>query len=64
MNLHQANIPNNTTKIIVRWRSYAFLVYLKGQEAKFPQRVATSMATTAWFHLHILPPCAPPASSP
>ena len=64
MNLHQANIPNNTTKIIVRWRSYAFLVYLKGQEATFTKSIATSMEKTAWFHHHILPTCAPTASSP
>ena len=33
MTLHQAHIPNSTIKIIGRWGSDAFLIYLQGQVA-------------------------------
>ena len=35
MTLHQAHVPNSTIKIIGRWRSDAFLIYLQGQVATF-----------------------------
>ena len=60
--LHQAHIPDSTIKIIRRWRSYAFLVYLQGQVETFTMGVATAMAKIAWFRQQVAPPCTPAES--
>ena len=31
MTLHQVHVPDSTIKIIGRWHSYTFLVYLRGK---------------------------------
>ena len=49
MTLHLAGIPEHTIKIIGRWRSDAFLIYLQGQIATFTQGVAGAMAKVRWF---------------
>ena len=45
MTLHLAGISEHTIKIIGRWRSDAFLIYLQGQIASFTKGVAAAMAT-------------------
>ena len=62
--LHQSRIPNSTIKIIVRWHSDAFLIYLQVQVVTFTKGVATAMAKIAWFHHQFSLPCYPSASSP
>ena len=49
MTLHLAGVPEHTIKIIGRWRSDAFLIYLQGQIATFTQGVAAAMAKVRWF---------------
>ena len=54
MTLHLAGIFEHTIKIIGRWRSDAFLIYLQGQIASFTKGVAAAMATVQWFK-HTVP---------
>ena len=49
MTLHLAGISEHTIKIIGRWRSDAFLIYLQGQIASFTAGVAAAMAAVPWF---------------
>ena len=49
MTLHLAGIPDSTIKIVGRWRSDAFLIYLQGQIATFTRGVAAVMAKVQWF---------------
>ena len=42
MTLHQSHIPDSTIKIIGRWRSDAFLIYLQDQVATFTKAVFKS----------------------
>ena len=49
MTLHLAGISDSTIKIVGRWRSDAFLIYLQGQIATFTQGVAAAMAKVQWF---------------
>ena len=42
MTLYQAHIPNSTIKIIIRWISDAFLVYLQVQVATFTKSMDTA----------------------
>ena len=49
MTLHLAGIPDSTIKIVGRWRSDAFLIYLQGQIATFTRGVAAAMAKVQWF---------------
>ena len=49
MTLHLANISDSTIKIVGRWRSDAFLIYLQGQIATFTKGVAAAMAKVQWF---------------
>ena len=49
MTLHQVHISDNTIKIIGRWRSDAFLVYLQVQVATFRKVVSKTMASVPWF---------------
>ena len=49
MTLHLAGISEHTIKIIGRWRSDAFLIYLQGQVASFTSGVAAAMAAVQWF---------------
>ena len=49
MTLHQAHISDSTIKIIGRWRSDAFLIYLKGQVDIFTKGVSKAMAAVLWF---------------
>ena len=43
MTLHQAHVSNSTIKIIGRWRSDAFLIYLQGQVSTFTKGVSKAM---------------------
>ena len=49
MTLKLAGISDSTIKIIGRWRTDAFLVYLQGQVATFTQGVSTAMSKIQWF---------------
>ena len=49
MTLHLAGVSEHTIKIIGRWRSDAFLIYLQGQIASFTKGVAAAMAKVQWF---------------
>ena len=49
MNLHQAHISDSTIKIIGRWRSEAFLIYLQFQVAMFTKGFSEAMAVVPWF---------------
>ena len=49
MSLHQAHISDSTIKIIGRWRSDTFLIYLQGQVATFTKGVSKAMAAVPWF---------------
>ena len=60
MTLHLAGISEHTIKIIGRWRSDAFLIYLQGQIASFTTGVASAMALVPWFR-HTNPSIAPTA---
>ena len=60
MTLHLAGISEHTIKIIGRWRSDAFLIYLQGQIASFTTGVAAAMAQVPWFR-HTNPSNSPPA---
>ena len=57
MTLHQAHVPNSTIKIIGRWRSDSFLVYLQVQEATFTKGVSKAMAAVPWFIHQVPNPC-------
>ena len=56
MTLHQAYISDSTIKIIERWRSNAFLIYLQGQMATFTKGVSKAIAAVLWFTHHISNP--------
>ena len=47
--LHQAHISDSTIKIIWRWKSDTFLIYLQGQVDKFTKIVSKAMAAVPWF---------------
>ena len=49
MTLHQAYQSDSTIKIIDRWRSNAFLIYLQGQVATFTKGVSVAMRQVMWF---------------
>ena len=49
MTLHQAGVPDSTIKIIGRWKSDAFLIYLQGQVQTFTRGVAAKMTEVMWF---------------
>ena len=53
MTLHQTHISDSTIKIVGRWRSDAFLIYLQGQVATFTKRVSKEMVTVPWFTHHV-----------
>ena len=57
MTLHQAHVPNSTIKIIGRWMSDAFLIYLQGQVATFTKGVSKAMAAVPWFIHQVPTPC-------
>ena len=57
MNLHQSHVPSSTIKIIGRWRSDAFLIYLQGQVATFTKGVSKAMAVVPWFIHQVPTPC-------
>ena len=59
MTLHQAHVPDSTIKIIGRWRSDAFLIYLQGQIATFTKGVSKAMAEVPWFIHQVPNPCQP-----
>ena len=54
MTLHQTHISDSTIKIVGRWRSDAFLIYLQGQVATFTKVVSKVMAAVPWF-IHQVP---------
>ena len=47
--LHLADISDSTIKIVSRWRSDAFLIYLWVQITTFTKGVAATMAKVQWF---------------
>ena len=49
MTLHQAGVADSTIKIIGRWKSDAFLIYLQGQVLTFTRGVAAKMRNVMWF---------------
>ena len=49
MTFHLAGIKEHTIKIIGRWRSYAFLIYLQCQISSFTTCVASAMSLVPWF---------------
>ena len=55
MTLHLAGVLEHTIKIIGRWQSDAFLIYLQGQITTFTQGVAAAMAKVRWFKHTIAP---------
>ena len=57
MTLHQAHVPDSTIKIIGRWRSDAFLIYLLGLVATFTKGVSKAMAAVPWFIHQVSNPC-------
>ena len=57
MTLHQAHVPDSTIKIICRWRSDAFLIYLQGQVATFAKGVSKAMAAVPGFVHQVPTPC-------
>jgi hypothetical protein len=60
MTLHLAGVSEHTIKIIGRWRSDAFLIYLQGQIASFTKGVAAAMSQVQWFK-HTVATSAPKA---
>ena len=54
MTLHEAHISYITIKIIGRWSSDAFLIYLQGQVATFTKGVSKSMAAVPWLMHQVL----------
>ena len=49
MTLHQAGVDDSTIKIIGRWKSDTFLIYLQGQVLTFTRGVAAKMRQVMWF---------------
>ena len=49
MTLHQAGMSDSTIKVIGRWKSDAFIIYLQGQVLSFTKGVATAMKEVMWF---------------
>ena len=49
MTLHQAGISDSTIKVIGRWKSDAFIIYLQGQVLSFTKGVAAAMKEVMWF---------------
>ena len=62
MTLHQVHILDITIKIIGRWRSNDFLIYLQVQVATFKKGVSKAMAAVPWF-THQVPTPIPDLSS-
>ena len=54
MTLQQAHVPDSTIKIIGRWSSDAFLIYLQGQVSTFTKGVSKAMAAVLWS-IHQVP---------
>ena len=48
MTLHMTGIKEHTIKIIGRWRSDAFIIYLQGQVASFTTGVVSAMSLVPW----------------
>ena len=49
MTLHQAGVKDSTIKVIGRWKSDAFLIYLQGQVISFTKGVAFAMKEVMWL---------------
>ena len=49
MTLHQAGISDSTIKVIGRWKSDAFIIYLQGQVLSFTKGVVAAMKEVMWF---------------
>ena len=64
MNPHQAHILDSSIKIIGRWRSDAFLIYLQGQVATFTKGVSKAMAAVPWFTHQVPTPVPAYTSTP
>ena len=56
MTLHQSHVPDSTIKIIGRWRSDAFLIFLQGQVVTFTKGMATAMDKISWFQHQVALP--------
>ena len=59
MTLYQAGQYDSTTKVIGRWCSDDFLIYLQGQVATFTKGVSKAMAEVPWFIHQVPNPCQP-----
>ena len=57
MTLHQAHVSDSTIKIIGRWRSDEFLIYLQGHVATFTKGVSKAMEAVPWFIHQVPTPC-------
>ena len=62
MTLHKSGQSDITIKVIVRWRSDAFLIYLQGQVATFTKGVSADMNKVMWFTSTARPPQQTPSS--
>ena len=62
MTLHQANKSDRTIKLIGRWRSYAFLIYLQVQVSTFTKGVSVATNQVMWFTSTYLTQQQPPSS--
>ena len=62
MILHQAGKSDSTIKVIGRWRSDDFLIYLQGQVATFTKGVSVATKQVMWFTSTARPPQQPPSS--
>ena len=49
MTLHQAGFSDSTIKVIDRWKSDTFIIYLQGQVLSFTKGVAAAMKKLMWF---------------
>ena len=49
MTLYLTGIKKHTIKIIGRWCSDSFLIYLQGQVASFTTVVASAISLVPWF---------------
>ena len=49
MTLHQAVISDSTIKVLGRWKSDAFIIYLQGQLLSFTKGVAAAKKEILWF---------------
>ena len=62
MTLHQSGQCDSTIKVIGRWSSYDFLIYIQGQVSTFTQGISVAMKQVPWFTSTAHRPQQPPSS--